>query len=54
VLAGPQPEHVTSAVDGDAERDVDRPVGDVAVADLDVDRVDEHHRVHRFLAVVAN
>ena len=32
---------------GDRQRDVDRPVGDLPVADLHVDRVDEDHRVDR-------
>ena len=33
------------AVEGDPDRGVDRPVGDLAVADLDHDRVDEDRRV---------
>jgi hypothetical protein len=41
----PQPEDVAFAVDADADRDVDRPVRDLPVARLDVDRVDEHHRI---------
>ena len=44
-VSGPQPEDVAFAVDADADRDVDRPVRDLPVTDLDVDRVDEHHRV---------
>ena len=43
--AGPQPEDVLVAVQGDPDRGVDRPVGDLPVADLDHDRVDEHRRV---------
>ena len=34
-VAGPQPEDVAFAGAGDPDRDVDRPVGDLAVADLD-------------------
>ena len=34
-------------VDGDRHGDVDRPVRDLPVPDLHVDRVDEHHRVDR-------
>jgi hypothetical protein len=33
--AGPQPEHVLLAGQGDPDGGVDRPVGDLAVADLD-------------------
>jgi hypothetical protein len=33
-VTGPQPEDVAGAIDGDRQRDVDRPVGDLAVADL--------------------
>src|ERR1700676_881215 len=40
VLAGPQGQHVTLAVHGDAQGEVDRPVGHLALADLHVDRVD--------------
>jgi hypothetical protein len=47
VLPGPQAHDVALAVGGDAEDDVDGPVGHVAVADLDVDDVDEQHRVNR-------
>jgi hypothetical protein len=38
---------MSRAVDGDGERDVERPVRDVALADLDVHTVDEDHRIHR-------
>lgn len=34
-VPGPQPEDVAFAVDGDADSDVDRPVGDLPVADQD-------------------
>jgi hypothetical protein len=44
-LAGPQAEDVALAVDGDADGGVDRPVGDLAVADLDDHGVDEDHRI---------
>jgi hypothetical protein len=47
VLAGPQAQDVPLAIHGHAQGDVDGPVGDVAVADLDVDGVDEQHRVDR-------
>ena len=46
-VAGPEPEDVAVALAGDRERDVDGPVGDLPVADLDVDGVDEDHRVDR-------
>jgi acetyl-CoA acetyltransferase len=42
----PQPQHVLAAVQGDADGGVDGPVGDLPVADLDHDRVDEHGHVH--------
>ena len=45
--AGPQPEDVPLAVEGDPDRGVERPVRDLPVADLDHDRVDEHRRVDR-------
>jgi hypothetical protein len=32
------------AVDGDREREVDRPVRDLTVSDLDVHGIDEHDR----------
>ena len=44
---GPDPQNVSLPIDGDADGHVERLVGDLSVADLDVDRVDEHHRVHR-------
>ena len=44
-MTGPQPQNVPLAIDGDADGDVDRPVGDLAVTDLDHDRVDEDRRV---------
>jgi hypothetical protein len=46
VLPGPQAQHVPLAVCGDAQGEIDRTVGDLALADLDVDRVDEDHRVN--------
>ena len=45
VLAGPQSEHVTRPVDGHAQGEADRPVGDLA-PDLDLNGVHEQHRVH--------
>jgi hypothetical protein len=50
VLPGPQPQDVPLAVGGDAQRDVDGPVGDLALADLDVDGVQEQHRIHRLVS----
>ena len=47
VLAGPQAQDVALAVHGDAQREVDRPVRDLALADLHVNGVDEDHRVNR-------
>ena len=44
-VPGPEPEDVAFAVHADTDGDVDRPVRDLPVADFDVDRVDEHHRV---------
>jgi hypothetical protein len=47
----PSPAHrgedVAFAVYGDRERDVDGPVGDLPVTDLDADRVDKNHRIDR-------
>src|SRR2546422_1686134 len=43
--ADPQAQHVAFAVHVDAHGDIDGPVGDLAVADLDHDRVDQHHRI---------
>lgn len=45
-VAGPDPEDVAFTVHGDPDRHVERLVRDLAVADLDHDRVDERHRVH--------
>src|SRR3954454_8213246 len=50
-LPGPQPEDVAAALAGHRERDVDRSVGDLPVADLHVDRVDEHHRIDRLSSI---
>jgi hypothetical protein len=47
VLPGPQVQHVTLAADGDAQCQVDGPVGGLALPDLHVDRIDENHRVNR-------
>ncbi len=47
VLAGPQAQHIALAVHGDAQRQVDGPVGDLALADLHVNGIDEDHRIHR-------
>ena len=47
VLPGPQAQHVPLAVHGDAQRQVDGPVRDLALADLHVNSVDEDHRVDR-------
>jgi hypothetical protein len=46
-VTGPQPEDVAFPGHGDADDDVDRLVADLAIADLDHDRVDEDHRVDR-------
>jgi len=43
----PQPEDVALAFAGDRERHVDRPIRDLPVTDLHVDRIDEDHRVDR-------
>ena len=45
-VACPQPENVAFAVDVHADSHIDRPVGDLTLTGLDVDGVDEHHRVH--------
>lgn len=45
-VAGPQPEDVAVSFAGDRKGPVDRPVGDLAVADLHVHGVDEDHRIH--------
>jgi hypothetical protein len=47
VFPGPQSQDVALPVDRDAQGQVDRPVGDLALADLHVDGVDEHDRVDR-------
>jgi hypothetical protein len=46
VLPGPQAQHVTPAVHGDAQRQVDGPAGDLALADLHVNGIDEQDRVN--------
>jgi hypothetical protein len=46
-IACPQPEDVAVALAGDRQRDIDGSVGDLPVADLDVDRVDEERRSNR-------
>jgi hypothetical protein len=43
--AGPEPQDVALTVEGDADGRIERPVGDLPVADLDHDRVDEHRGV---------
>ena len=43
--AGPQPRHVLLPGQAHPDRGVDRPVGDLAIADLDHDRVDEDRRI---------
>ena len=42
----PQPENVTFAVDVNADSHIYRPVGDLTLTGLDVDGINEHHRVH--------
>ena len=44
-VADPEPEDLAFTVERDTDNGVDGPVGDLAVTDLDVDRVDEHDRV---------
>jgi hypothetical protein len=51
-VAGPQTQDVALAVHGDPDRHVDGAVGDLALADLHVDAVDEQHRVHRIEGTV--
>src|SRR3990172_8055589 len=46
-VAGPQAKDVASTIDGHGQGDVDGPVRDLPVTDLDVDAVDEHDRVDR-------
>ena len=43
--ADPEPQDVPLAIHADPHSCLDRPVGDLAVTDLDHDRVDEDHRV---------
>ncbi|GAA5005784.1 hypothetical protein GCM10023317_40410 [Actinopolymorpha pittospori] len=43
--ADPHPEHVPLAGEVHPDRDLDGPVGDLPVPDLDVDSVDQHHRI---------
>ena len=50
--AHPQAQYVLVAVHRDADGGVDRPVGDLAIADLDVDGVDEHRHVDRIQRAV--
>ena len=53
VLPGPQAQHVALAVHGDPQGEVDGPVGDLALADLHIDGVDENHRFSRGHLAVA-
>ncbi|ANS31084.1 hypothetical protein R1CP_32305 [Rhodococcus opacus] len=46
-VAGPQSEDVAFPGGGNADGDVDRPVGDLPVSNFDVNGVDEHDWVHR-------
>ena len=46
VLPGPQAQHVALAVHGDAQRQVDGPVRDLALADLHVNGIDEHDGIN--------
>jgi hypothetical protein len=46
-VPGPQPQDVPFTLDGDRDRGVDGPIGDLAIADLHMDRIDEHRRVDR-------
>jgi hypothetical protein len=45
-LAGPDTQDVAVAVDADPDDHVEGPVGDLPVTDLEMDRVDEQHRIH--------
>ena len=45
--AQPQAQHVSLTSQVDADGDVHGPVGDLGAADLDHDRVDQQHRIHR-------
>jgi len=33
-------------MNGDTNRDIQRPVGDLPTTNFDVDRIDKHHQVH--------
>jgi hypothetical protein len=44
-VAGPQPQDLPGALDRDGQGHADRAVGDLAVADLHMDSVDEDHAV---------
>lgn len=46
-VTSPDPEDVTVAVNGDRHDDVDRPVRDLTIPDLDVDGIDEHDWIDR-------
>src|ERR1039458_549260 len=46
VLPGPQSQHVTLPIHGDAQGQVDRPVRDLPLPDLHINGVDENHRVY--------
>lgn len=46
-VTGPQAQDVPGALDLDCQGQVDRPVGDLPVADLHVHRIQEDHRVDR-------
>ena len=52
-VAGPQAEDVAFPAHRHPDDDVDRFVADLAVADLDHQRVDEDHRIHRVQRPVA-
>jgi hypothetical protein len=45
-VAGPDAEDVAMTFGGDRQHDVDRPVRDVTIADLDVDGIDEQNRIN--------
>jgi hypothetical protein len=47
VLPSPQAQHVTLAVHGDAQGQVDGPVGDLALADLHVNGIDKQDGINR-------
>jgi hypothetical protein len=50
-VAGPQPEDVTVALGGDRQGYIDRPVRYLAIANLDVDGVDEDDRVDTAVSI---